>query len=355
MRFRTAERRIVSLASSLFVMGAALVADAETSPSDEWITAATRMALVRAQAVEGRAIGTDTEDGVILLHGMVGSQAEKTRALAITRRIPGVEGIRDALSVVPWEEQREIALSDALVAGRVAMALSYEEALFGSPIEVHAVGDGIAVLSGEVSEPDLHRRAIEVTAGVDGVRRVVSLVRSPDARADARLWDETAPAVAVEEPSGFRAALSDAWIQSRLKWRLLMEPGLSPTDVDIDTQQGIVTLFGIVSSPEAKLAAQQRALAVDGVLFVQNDLQVVPPSVAETVASVDADLEREVEQRIEGQQLEEADISVDVRNATVRLKGTVESDHDRMKAILVAAATRGVRGVSDGLEVAGRG
>jgi hyperosmotically inducible protein len=330
------------------------VALAGAGPSDARTTATIRLSLVHAQGVEGRAIGSDVVDGVVLLHGLVGSEAERTRALAVTERVEGVEHIRDALRIVPLAEQRDVLLTDALVAGRVSQALAFDADLWEDGVEVHAVSGGVVILDGDVATPERHRRAIDIASQVAGVKSVASLVRSPDPELDAELWEETVSSEAVEAASPFATALSDAWIQTRLKVKLRADPGLSLTSVDIDTREGIVTLFGNVPTQEDKQRALERALDVDGVLLVENELQVVPPSVADTVAEVDASLAREVEARIADENLKGSRIQVNVHNATVRLEGSVSDPGDRMTAIIAAATTRGVRAVSDGLQVDGR-
>lgn len=349
----------IALAAILSLPGASAAAGPEPllvvdeTPSDAWITAATQTALQRAQGIESR-IGSDVEDGVVLLHGTVRSEAEKTRAVALTSRVPGVRGIRDLLRVAARED-RDDALTDALVAGRVSMAFTYDQKLWDSRVGVHAVDGGAVILAGEVASPELHRRAIELASEVEGVGRVASLVRSSDPERDAELWEDTAPTEPPWDPSPASAALSDAGIVIRLKLKLFADPGLAPTRVDVDCDEGIVTLFGSVATEEQRDAALERSLEVDGVLFVDNDLQVVPPSVAETVEVVDARLEREIARRLEDEGLGDADISIAVSNATVRVEGVVSSHSDRLKAIGTVFYTSGVRGVSDGLEVASSG
>jgi osmotically-inducible protein OsmY len=351
------QRASVLLALSL-LLGTSFAATADDRfslvanerPSDIWITAATRMALAETQGVDGP-IGSDVVNGAVLLHGMVDDDAEQTRVIAVASRVPGVREIRNVLRVVSREDQNQVAFEDSLVAGRVSIALSHDEMLWDEPVEVHAVSAGVVVLGGEVASPALHEHAIEVASQIDGVRRVASTIRSSDRERDLELWDRAAPAEDVAEPSRFRTALSDAWIQTRLKLALRVDPGIPLTGVDIDTREGIVTLFGSVASQQEKEAASERALDVDGVLVVDNELQVVPPSVAETVETVDASLAREIEERLEGEHLEGAEISIDVANATVRLKGSVANHEDRMKVIMVALTTEGVRGVSDRLDV----
>lgn len=347
---RNASVRIGIAAVSLCWLGAAPIE--RQRPTDAWITAATKMTLIEAQAVEGRAIGADVRNGDVTLHGMVGSEAEKLRATALTQRIDGVERVRNTLTIVPPEKRPAVAMTDDLLMQRVAHALRMEERLADSRVDIHAVDNGVVVLAGNAQTVEEHRLAVDTAAAVHGVREVTSEIRSPDPEADEEIWEETAAFVdSADETSQLRATLRDAWIRTRLGLRLWVEPGLSPADVDIASREGIVTLFGVVDSIDARLMAQKRALEMEGVLHVDNQLQIVPDFVAENVKAVDAGLQKDIAERIESRQLEDAEIAVEVHNATVRLSGSVANQEDRMTALVVAGTTQGVRSVYDGLEV----
>jgi osmotically-inducible protein OsmY len=335
---------------SLCGLGAAPIERAR--PTDAWIAAATKMALIQAQAVEGRAIGADARNGEVTLHGMVGSEAEKQRATALTQRVEGVERVRNTLTIVPPEERPAVAMTDDLLMQRVAHALRMEGRLADTRVGIHAVDNGVVVLAGAARTVEEHRLAVDTAAAVYGVRRVTSEIRSPDPEADEKIWQETAAFVgSADEASPFRASLRDAWTETRLGWRLWLEPGLSPAEIDVESRHGIVTLFGVVDSIDAKLIAQKRALEVEGVLHVDNQLQIVPEFVAETVAAVDAGLEEDIAERLESKDLADAKIAVEVHNAAVRLTGSVANQEDRMTALVVAGTTHGVRAVYDALEV----
>ena len=64
---------------------------------------------------------------------------------------------------------------DAVINGKVAAALMSDPGLSGSRIEIDT-HDGIVSLRGEVSGPRETRRALELVASVDGVRRVDNLL-----------------------------------------------------------------------------------------------------------------------------------------------------------------------------------
>ena len=63
----------------------------------------------------------------------------------------------------------------------------------------------------------------------------------------------------------------------------MAEPGLSPLGVNVDTRAGVVTLFGTVPTSALKEGATAQARSVAGVKGVENELQIVPESVAKRV------------------------------------------------------------------------
>lgn len=251
---------------------ALLATAAQAAPSDVRTAIAVKLELLKTDAVDAVAIDADAADGVVTLHGVVASEAEKTRAAAAARRAEGVERIRNLLAVVPEAERTGLAVADAQLEQSVEAALARDPALVGSAIEVHAVHAGTVLLAGEAASAEAHRRAVELARRVEGVRQAASAIRSPDPRADAEIWEEAAPAERAAARSGLLAPLSDAWTTVRLLFALALEPGLSPTGIDVETRDGVVRLAGRVDSSHERTAAEQRALAIDGVLGVENAL-----------------------------------------------------------------------------------
>src|SRR5688572_11181817 len=65
--------------------------------SDASITAKVKTALGNDELVKARNIDVDTLRGVVTLNGMVGSAAEKQRAIQVARGIEGVSSVKDNL------------------------------------------------------------------------------------------------------------------------------------------------------------------------------------------------------------------------------------------------------------------
>jgi hyperosmotically inducible periplasmic protein len=68
--------------------------------------------------------------------------------------------------------------------------------------------------------------------------------------------------------------IDDATITASVKSSLVADKVSNLTRVDVDTTNGVVSLNGVVDSPEQKSRAQQLASRVDGVRNVVNNLQV---------------------------------------------------------------------------------
>jgi hyperosmotically inducible protein len=112
---------------------------------------------------------------------------------------------------------------------------------------------------------------------------------------------------------------------------------------------GVVTLFGIVPSQQAKAAAEADARKVSGVTRVENELQVVASAKQAAGKVRDEELERTAKKAFETPDFK--NITVEVKNGVVRLTGTVPSWVWRLEAAAVARAIPGVRAVKDDLRL----
>ena len=84
-----------------------------------------------------------------------------------------------------------------------------------------------------------------------------------------------------------RAGVSDAWVSTKVKMLLINSPSVGGWPVDVDTDEGRVTLHGKVSTAAEKSEAGRIALAGTGVTSVRNLLQVVPDSRRKSVEIAD--------------------------------------------------------------------
>jgi osmotically-inducible protein OsmY len=69
-------------------------------------------------------------------------------------------------------------------------------------------------------------------------------------------------------------SIDDTTITTTVKAKLAAEKGSTLTRVGVDTNRGIVTLTGVVSSSADRALAERVARGVDGVKSVTNNLQI---------------------------------------------------------------------------------
>ena len=338
------------IASAALLLGVPALAD---QPQDAFITTKVKMELLTADGMEPIHINVDTLDGVVTLHGQVESPAAKAKAADEARTVKGVKDVRNMLAVVPGASKDQVAASDATIEKQVKKVLENDTTLANSSIKVASVHGGTVVLSGKADTLSSHQRALVDARSIPGVRKVASEIQSPDELGDKEIWSD--------EPSGKTASAknsaSDAWLTAKVKVGLISAPGdLSPTKINVDTQDGIVTLFGTVNSDADKRSAEQQARKVDGVKGVHNELQVVAEAAANRVAAKDDQLHDAVQERLEGREaLKDDSIHVEVKNGVVRLTGTVDGFGERMTALTVARSTSGVKSVIDDLRIEKKG
>src|SRR6185295_17903320 len=151
--------------------------------------------------------------------------------------------------------------------------------------------------------------------------------------------------------TGVKQTLSDTWITTATKMRLLANAATPALDINVDTDHGVVTLFGVVPNQEAKKEAELEASKVGGVKSVVNSLQVVPKPEQKMVAATDEDVKKAVESTLD-RRAGLKDVDVEVKNGVARLTGSVTDSSDRLAASLLVRSTHGVRSVQNDLEVA---
>ena len=336
------------ITAAALLLGVPALAD---QPQDAFITTKVKIELLTADGVEPLHINVDTLDGVVTLHGQVESAAAKTKAAEEARSVKGVKDVNNMLAVVPEAAKEKVAASDATIEKQVKQVLENDATLANSSIKVASVHGGTVVLSGKADTLSSHQRALVDARSVQGVHKVASEIKSPDRLADKEIWSDEAGRKAAANSA------SDGWLTAKVKVGLFAAPGdLSPTKINVDTRDGIVTLFGIVNSDADKSSAEQYAKKVDGVKGVQNQLQIVPEAAANRVEAKDDQLHKAVQTRLESREgLKDDNIDVEVKNGVVRLTGTVDGFGERMTALTVARSTTGVKSVIDDLRIEKKG
>ncbi len=142
---------------------------------------------------------------------------------------------------------------------------------------------------------------------------------------------------------------TDAQLQQDVLSELHWDSRIDETDVGVTVRGGIVTLTGAVASFAKKVAAQDAAHRVLGVLDVANDLEVRPPG---TGAPSDTEIAAAVRNALLWDtRVPHTKIHSTVAHGVVTLEGVVDYTSQREDAASAIRNLAGVRGVTNELVV----
>lgn len=214
-------------------------------------------------------IDVDVENGSAKLTGKVETDVERDLAEQIALGIDGVKEVDNQLTLDPAFEAKassEPSLSqrfdDATLAATVKSKLLWNSNTEGLDIKVSAA-NGTVSLTGSAQSAEAKELAGRLAANTDGVREVNNLLSVSST-------DSTAAKVqnAADDTA---AAISDAWITSKVKSSFIYSRNLDGLNISVDTRNGMVSLSGSVLSNAEKQLAIETARNIRGVRGVDAD------------------------------------------------------------------------------------
>lgn len=272
------------------------------------------------------------------------------KTLALATATAGLIGLAPfAAYAAEGDASRE--LSEARQEGSIWTAFALNRHLNPFTIDVD-VENGSAKLTGKV-ETDVERDLAEqIALGIEGVKKVDNQLT----------LDSAFEAKASAEPN-LSQRFDDATLVATVKSKLLWNSNTEGLDINVNADNGKVSLTGNAQTAEAKELAGRLAANTDGVRAVNNQLSVSATdstaakaqNAADDTAAVisDAWITSKVKSSfIYSRNLDGLDISVDTQKGMVSLSGTVLSNAEKQLAIETARNIRGVRGVdADALRI----
>jgi hyperosmotically inducible periplasmic protein len=146
---------------------------------------------------------------------------------------------------------------------------------------------------------------------------------------------------------------SDGWITTKARIALMTADKVKSTDVHVDTINGTVSLYGHVDTENAKKVAEQKIKEIKGVKGVQNDLEVIPKAVEETVKRSDDEIKKAAHGALENETALKGEsvkvLSVD--NGVIVLGGKVKDPAAQLAAIECVEDIAGVRRIESRIAV----
>ena len=162
----------------------------------------------------------------------------------------------------------EAAVKDAWLDGKLESAFLFNEQLNSFAIDTE-VKDRVAYLSGHVESEIDKDLAGEIALSVDGITSVRNELALDPAKVKA---DRNADSYA--ERNSFRDTVMNATLTARVKSQLLLNDNTSGLKINVDSNNGDVTLSGKVASEAEKELAGAIADNTDGTATVHNRLIV---------------------------------------------------------------------------------
>ncbi|NNL86758.1 MAG: BON domain-containing protein [Myxococcales bacterium] len=213
---------------------------------DAGLTQAIREELAQDDRIDASGIEASIASGRVLLRGSVPSERQRRLAEEDARNLVGVAWVTNELRVAA------IAREDAEIKGELEEVLTGDSALFEYAIAV-AVHKGTVTLEGDVGSGYHRAHAAAIASRTRGVQEVENRLRT------------MAVAIAADE-------VLSREIVRRLErdWRT----GAVMSRLNVEVQDGVVTLSGDVNRFAERRAAERIARRTPGVRRVRNEIIV---------------------------------------------------------------------------------
>jgi len=160
------------------------------------------------------------------------------------------------------------AQTDAGITTNVKTKLAADDTVKAYNVNVDT-RNGVVTLTGEVDSAAEKEVAIRIARETEGVRDVVDQIRIGEATPTAGIDDTVR-----EEGRQAGQAISDAALTTTVKSKFLADDMVKGLNIDVDTENGVVTLTGNVSSRAEADRAMMLARQTEGVSRVVDNLKV---------------------------------------------------------------------------------
>jgi hyperosmotically inducible protein len=171
------------------------------------------------------------------------------------------------------------AQTDAGITTNVKSKMAADDSVKALEINVDT-RNGVVTLTGDVDSAIAKERAVQIARTTDGVREVVDNITVTESAPTGGLFDRDG----VDRGTGNigdndrqdrnEPITGDPGITSAVKAKLLADSTVSGLRIDVDTENGVVTLTGDVKSKAEADRAVMLARNTDGVTRVVNHLKV---------------------------------------------------------------------------------
>jgi len=232
-------------------------APAYASQTDERIESSARQSYVFRTYLKDDSIRTTSRDGIVTLTGTVNEESHKALAKETVASLPGVKSVDDQL-VLKGDQPPEY--SDGWLSMKVKSSLLFNRNVSALKTQVY-VTDGVVTLKGEAAsqaQKDLTGEYAKDVEGIKDVKNEMTIAKI----------DDSSPQTVGEK-------IDDASITAQVKMAFLAHHSTSAFKTGVETNDGVVTLTGNVTTGAGKDMATKVANDVNGVTKVINNMVIV--------------------------------------------------------------------------------
>ncbi|MBD3422202.1 MAG: BON domain-containing protein [Chitinivibrionales bacterium] len=295
--------------------------------TDQEIKRAAETFLEQDQAVSSHLIDVRVQAGIVTLQGKVDNLLSRDRAADVLLNIAGVRGVINRIKVHPVER------SDLAVRDKILQEFAGHRVLGQRDLHVE-VEKGLVALRGAAGSQTEKKLALYLVKGTAGVIDIIDkiVVNPPERKSDGR-------------------------IKREIDARFDIGPVLADSDISISVHNGEVHLSGLVDNVQTLNAAIRTAGVQGATLVDAGDLTVTSqPRKSILRNQPPARGDSTIKQNIEDAffydpRLLPSDISVEVSEGDVTLKGLVISLQARKAAAQTARHATGADSVVNNLRI----
>jgi len=142
-----------------------------TDIDDGVITASVKSALLSDADIKSFDFKVETRKGQVQISGFVDSQANIDSAIAAAKKIEGVKGVDNGMTVKDGKASVGNTVDDGVITSKVKSALLADPAVKSFDVAVQT-RMGVVQLSGFANDQAQIARAVEIAKAVDGVKSV---------------------------------------------------------------------------------------------------------------------------------------------------------------------------------------
>lgn len=246
--------------------------------SDTWSKASLTTTYTLNRHLNPFKIDVDVHDGLATLQGDVDSNVERDLAEELALGVDGIRKVDNQLRIVSNASERSPGadsepqgrsfmrtVEDANITAKVKSQLLWNSNTNGLNMDVDT-HNGVVTLSGEAASAAEAELAAQIARNTRDVQDVENRLHVNTS--DSKDISE----IAALEGRKAKQTVSDGWITAKVKSALLYNRTVDGTDIDVDTENGVVTLRGKVDSDFEKRQAVSISSGIKGVVRVNDQL-----------------------------------------------------------------------------------